>query len=242
MNSALEDWVAMYSSVKASQSYDDAISFVVAHEIAHRALQHYDRLQSGAALQDLETEADRLAALLVVLARNTKVYPDDDYILFGPPPGRITITRKDFFGDPESICLLDLNYKPSGHISFFRYGYSFSGFDSLGKGNAMIVPSAVRLAIASSVSDAAVWAIREAQWDTGTCHNSNKELQAVAQDPEGQISRLLGEARTEGDKHSDKTAEPDSDIQYEFRRSTIAANEPQVVKTIYLEYFEQLRR
>ena len=47
-----------------------------------------------------------------------------NYVWFGPLPGRNgRLHTKKSIPDPESICLFDLNYEPTGHTSFFAMAW-----------------------------------------------------------------------------------------------------------------------
>jgi hypothetical protein len=174
---SLQNAGAASISMSASRMYDDALAFIIAHELGHRALNHFDRLARGESRSSLELEADRFGSLLVTLQRNANVTPNWGYN--SPPPGR---AYYQILG--SKICLDDHNYKPAGHVSFFRYGYQLSGFDSLG-GDAKEYPAIEkRLEVARRTTAATHQYIDLAQEDLGTCYPDKERQRRAKTHPE----------------------------------------------------------
>lgn len=226
LDSRMADWFAASRSTRASKEYDDALAFLLGHEIGHRALGHYRRREGGEALAALELEADRYAALLVALSRNRWVTPDDDYRWTGPPPGRMTLTMG------EVVCLLDTHHRPSGHLSFFAHGYELAGFDSLaGAGSASHPDPASRARAARAVTSAALWGIDEAQTATGTCHTTAAERTAYAAQPIIALDESLSRARQMAGDHAGQ----------QLQLAEMLA-EHVVMRQVYLDFFARLDR
>lgn len=202
LNSSLELAGAALMSERASTTYDDALAFVLAHELGHRALGHFKKLSEGVERKTLESEADRFGALLVVLTRNNDVVPRQGFKT--PPPGR---AWSQSFGGP--YCLEDnVNHSPEGHASFFKYGYRFAGFDSLGQttDNAYR-PVAEREALARAVTTASYRAIASAQEGLGNCYPDKKRVARVQKDPESEFKDHMA-------SYEERYAEIDSLKQY----------------------------
>lgn len=177
IDSSLVTAGAMFTSTRASTLYDDALSFVIAHELGHRALGHFDRLSMGETRAKLELEADRFGALLVTLSRNEGVTPNWGYD--SPPPGR---GYYQVLG--SKICLDDHNFKPDGYSSFFKYGYVLSGFDSLGGQATEYPPTSQRLELSRHTTATAHQYIDLAQDDLGTCYPDRERQKQARTHPE----------------------------------------------------------
>lgn len=166
---------AMRRSEEASMRYDDALAFIIAHELGHRALNHYARLNAGEKQAALELEADRFGALLVALTRNASVRPNNGYPFQLPNMAP---------ADDGWWCFTDINYTPQGHRSFFDFGYSFAGFDSLSGVNSDDYPTVEsRVAACNKVTNQTVDAIQLAQDSTGNCFMPANERARIAADP-----------------------------------------------------------
>lgn len=145
-------------SIEASTRYDDALLFIVAHELGHRVLNHYARASNGERRYDLELEADRFAALASTLTRNQSVRPRNPVLRqsdgemyemtsVGPCPGKY-------------------NHEPTGHRDYFEFGYPLSGFPSIGSD---YPPREARNAVARAVTQASISAISLVQRQKGLC-------------------------------------------------------------------------
>jgi hypothetical protein len=177
-------------SKKASDGYDDALAFILGHELGHRALDHFKRLADGSSRRDLEAEADRFGALLVVIGRNDSVSPRSGY-LFSPPSGPFEYYQIN----GGRYCPLEYNHRPTGHESFFKYGYSLAGFDSLGKATKDVYPPlAERFAGTSRITVLVYKPIDWAQDDLGNCSNSSQERAEYRKDPQRRFRAHIDDA------------------------------------------------
>lgn len=184
-------------SERASDSYNDALAFILGHEIGHRALGHYQKLKAGARRRDLELDADRFGALLVVLARNARVSRNNGYF-FPPPSGPVEYYRVN----DGLYCPLEYNHKPNGSESFFNFGYSLAGFDSLGPASEDAYPPvSERLLVTTGITTAVYNAIVWAQDDLGNCVTSREDRATYRKDP---LSRFRARIANVHDDMADK--------------------------------------
>jgi len=185
INSQLEAVVAALMSEKASKSYDDAVGFVIAHEIGHRALNHYLRLASGEPQRGLEEEADKFGAILLVLTRNKSVRANNGFPAYIPGTA-----MESSMGGPW--CFSNINYSPIGHEVFFKYGYVLAGFDSLGAVDPAKYPSRAERSESTEIyTKAAYHGVADAQDATGSCLYDSRERQAIASNDDEHLRALL---------------------------------------------------
>lgn len=145
-------------SIEASTRYDDALLFVVAHELGHRVLNHYARASSGERRYDLELEADRFAALAATLTRNQSVRPRN--------PVLRQLDGEIYEMTSVGPCPGKYNHEPTGHRDYFEFGYPLSGFPSTGSDYPL---SEARNAVARAVTQASISAISLVQRQKGLC-------------------------------------------------------------------------
>ena len=175
---------AIIISEKASKSYDDALGFIIAHEMGHRALEHYSRLSAGESQRGLELEADKFGSLLLVLTRNRNVNPNNGFPVLLPGA-----SMHSSFGGPW--CFNEINHDPDGHEVFFNFGYDLAGFDSIGAIDPAKYPSSTERAVATEFySKAAYRGIADAQDAAGSCEYDWKQRQEAAADVKKHLSTL----------------------------------------------------
>jgi hypothetical protein len=192
LNSEVEDLGALEESINASDDYDDALAFILGHEIGHTALNHRQRLANGENRKDLENEADQFGALLVILTRNRNVQPKQSM-----PPGAPQIVGQLYEGCAQGGWASgDVNRLPTGHKSFFAYGSSFAGFDSLGPVAANLYPSIDdRARSTRMITETAYYAISAAQSDLGDCDSDSAWRAATAKDPVARQTARINELK-----------------------------------------------
>lgn len=191
LNQELEDYGALSMSTTASDEYDDALAFILAHELGHIALDHFRRLKAGEPRPALEEEADRFGALLVVLTRNREDHPDWLY-----PNSVPKVPYHVYRIANGGFCSEEITYMPTGHKVFFAYGYALAGFDTLGPAVAAAYPPLDERARATrEVTDTAYYAISAAQTDIGTCDSNSKLRDAALKDPAAVATRRLNQIR-----------------------------------------------
>ncbi|MEH0166729.1 hypothetical protein [Roseateles microcysteis] len=158
MEKQMFEWSAQSLAIESSKRFDDAVMFVIAHELGHRVLSHTQRLQRGETQFALEAEADRFASVLTALARNSAVRPRYP-----------TLKRMDgvmYEGTPNGWCSGDYNHEPKGFSDFFDFGYELSGFTD----NSSDYPTKrERRVQARAITTAAMAAIDSAQQQLGRC-------------------------------------------------------------------------
>lgn len=158
LDSRLADAGAQALSIEASKRFDDAVMFVVAHELAHRVLEHYRRSAAGERRFDLELEADRFAGVLMSLVRNASVRPRN--------PVLKQIDGEIYELTSAGWCPGTYNHVPTGHKDFFEYGYEFAGFSD---GSSDYPSQDTRARRVRPVVAAAMDAIDLAQRQKGRC-------------------------------------------------------------------------
>lgn len=173
--------------MELSRRFDDATLFAVAHEYAHRVLQHYARRNAGERQYDLELEADRFATITAALARNMEVvpaFPDPT----DPPTARVINLGHPVVLTSRRGCYFGGHF-PTGDEDYFSFGYAFAGFPETGPD----YPSrAERAAALEGVSYSVVRAIRTAQAQRGLCNSPG-----VPTDPPAYAARKEQELKNE---------------------------------------------
>ena len=222
---------------ETSDLYDDAMAFIISHELAHRSLRHYARLENGESAMELELEADRFGAMLVVLARNRNVKPNIGYPV-APPWAEGT--HSGMF--QNGVCVTDINYKPKGHTSFFKFGYQLAGFDTITEKGKTHPEKSVRLQASEEVSTATYKGIDDAQDHTGSCYMYKKEfLNLVNTNPSQVVKNKL--MRTADDlKEANENAKTQSEYVDMIKIYTEALYEPLIYEAVYLRYLSLLQK
>lgn len=216
-------------SIEASTRYDDALLFIIAHELGHRVLNHYARASNGERRYDLELESDRFAGLATVLARNQSVHPRNPVLRqldgemyeitnVGPCPGRY-------------------NHEPTGHLDYFEFGYPFSGFPSTGSD----YPSREdRNAVARAVTQASISAISLAQKQKGLCDGGVPKggLETFLEENHAYRVKKVQELRTRA--ASNHALSDQEYYQVVIRMLDDLISERRVGDTLYLEYMGRM--
>ncbi|CAM4111834.1 ImmA/IrrE family metallo-endopeptidase [Pseudoalteromonas byunsanensis] len=109
-------------SVESARRYDDAILFLIAHELGHIVLNHYERKEQGESQYELELEADRFSAVVSTLVRNKDVKPRSRALTMIDGVG-----YQSSFGGP--MCRVDYNHTSKGYSDFLEFGFVLAGFD-----------------------------------------------------------------------------------------------------------------
>ena len=226
-------------SEQASKSHDDALAFLVAHEIGHRALNHYARRAAGEKQMDLELEADQFGALLVTLARNSSVKPNYGYPI---EPKNVARYRMGY----GPWCVDNINYEPHGHETFFKFGYTFAGFDSMGQISSSSYPSKeTRDDAADLITVQTFYAIKTAQDFSGSCMYNASERASIAANPLQAIANQRGSYKEMLEDAERNIAKSGSQVDPEYiRRQRLYSqllSTPMVFDSVFFSFFSRLK-
>ena len=171
--------------------YEDALSFLLAHEMSHLLLRHEERTavlvaeQLTAFLLEREYEADRSAIAIGLLAKNETLQPLNP--VYGrTPQGPVLATEINgvwYKNEGSHLCPYETVAHNAGDLAFFFYSYDISGFDSIRKPGQPYPSVSERTARADITRRATMAALTDAQNFAGTCFPSSEVRKKYAADP-----------------------------------------------------------